>query len=221
MKKKSSQRLTSCVERETAADRRERQWAHLQQPSSRPDQYGFRADYRQVVTDLVRWLIQRDEADVVLVPHVVTQGESIESDPRANESVEKSLSGVSGGRLHVLPPELDARETKWVIAQCAWFCGTRMHSTIAGLSSGVPTATISYSDKARGVFEGCGMGDALADPRILGTEETLDSVKDIYLRRNDFASHLAASLPAVLRTAESQMDDISNAIRLSAKQWSS
>ena len=46
-----------------------------------------------------------------------------------------------------------------------------VHATIAGLSTGVPTATISYSDKAIGVFESCGQGGEVFDlPRREGGE---------------------------------------------------
>ncbi len=48
-----------------------------------------------------------------------------------------------------------------------------MHSTIAGLSSGVPTATVTYSDKALGVFELCGQEDHVIDPRIFDTEQVV------------------------------------------------
>ena len=65
------------------------------------------------------------------------------------------------------PAFADSREAKWLISKCDWFCGTRMHSTIAGLSSGVPTSTLAYSGKAQGVFESCGQGDCVADMRTL------------------------------------------------------
>ena len=29
----------------------------------------------------------------------------------------------------------DCGEMKWIVRKLEWFCGTRMHSTIAGLSS--------------------------------------------------------------------------------------
>ncbi|MFZ4780597.1 MAG: polysaccharide pyruvyl transferase family protein, partial [Terrimicrobiaceae bacterium] len=44
-----------------------------------------------------------------------------------------------------------AAESKWIIARCAVFAGARTHSTIASLSSCVPTLSIGYSLKARGI----------------------------------------------------------------------
>lgn len=175
--------------------------------------YGFKADYRELITRFVRWLLEQDEGDVVLIPHVLAPVGEAESDPQANETVVRDLMGTAGGRLHVLPPTLDPSETKWVISQCDWFCGTRMHATIAGLSSGVSTATINYSDKARGVFEGCGVGEAVIDPRKLGTDESLEAIQAAYLRREELGVKLAEGLPAVMRTAQWQMDEIAGCVR--------
>lgn len=181
-------------------------------PTAARERYGFRADYREVALEFVRWLLERDEGDVVLIPHVLAPPGKAESDPQANEAIARELAPIAGGRLHVVPPTLDECETKWMIARCSWFCGTRMHATIAGLSSGVSTATISYSDKALGVFESCGVGDAVVDPRKLDTDAALEAIQDIYTRRGTFMNKLAKALPGVLRTAEWQMDEIARAI---------
>jgi polysaccharide pyruvyl transferase WcaK-like protein len=53
--------------------------------------------------------------------------------------------------VQVLPRGLNAAELKWIIARCPVFAGARTHSTIAALSSGVPTLSIGYSLKARGI----------------------------------------------------------------------
>ena len=53
--------------------------------------------------------------------------------------------------VQVLPRGLSAAEFKWIIARCAVFAGARTHSTIAALSSHVPTLSISYSAKAKGI----------------------------------------------------------------------
>lgn len=194
-------------------------------PAAARDRYGFRADYRELATALVRWLLERDAGDVVLVPHVLAPPGVAESDPAANEAVARELSAALppavSGRLHVLPPVLDAGQTKWVVSRCSWFCGTRMHATIAGLSSGVSTATINYSDKARGVFEGCGMGEAVVDPRQLDTGDALQAIQQVYLRREELGRKLTEGLPPVLRTAEWQMDEIAGCLlRLAAARAS-
>lgn len=50
-----------------------------------------------------------------------------------------------------MPPLLNACQLKHVLAHCRFFIGARTHATIAALSTGVPTLSISYSIKARGI----------------------------------------------------------------------
>jgi len=180
-------------------------------PNAARERYRFVLDYRELVARFVRWLIEERGARVTLVPHVVPGGDVVESDPRANRAVLKEL-GDFGGRLSLLPEGFDQCETKWLISRCAWFCGTRMHSTIAGLSSGTRTATVSYSPKALGVFESCGLGEAVVDPTSLSTDEALERLRSIYDDRERLGGVLQERLPAVLATADAQMDEIADAI---------
>ncbi len=54
-------------------------------------------------------------------------------------------------RSNYCPAGLSAQELKWVIGQTKAFAGCRMHSTIAALSMGVPTVSVSYSAKSFGL----------------------------------------------------------------------
>jgi polysaccharide pyruvyl transferase WcaK-like protein len=166
-------------------------------------QYSLKADYRQVVIGLVRRLLRETDCNIVLIPHVTTQPGHYESDNTACQSVADCCQDAD--RISMLPPLCDPRHIKWVISQLEWFCGTRMHSTIAGLSSGVPTAAIAYSLKTQGVFETCGQGAHVADPRILGTDETVESLIGSWRGREEARRTLQTALPMVLRRAEEQM----------------
>lgn len=84
-----------------------------------------------------------------------------------------------------------------------------MHSTIAALSSGVPAAAIAYSPKTLGVFETCGQGAHVADPRpALETDGVVEQLWQSWTVRKEARQSLHATLPAVLRRAEEQMDAI-------------
>ena len=108
------------------------------------------------------------------MPHVISPGGARDCDVRACEELRTKLVDRFGGRVLCLPRGLDERETKWCVSRCAWFMGTRMHSTIAALGSGVPCASIAYSLKTLGVFETCGLGDQVADPREHDTGEIVE-----------------------------------------------
>ena len=115
-------------------------------------------------------------------------------------------------RVFVSPDTFDQNQVKWLISNMDWFCGTRMHSTIAALSRGVPTSAIAYSDKTKGVFETCGQGREVFDPRTLDTKEMIEGLKSSFLRRGDLLASLEKSLPDIKRRVDEQLSIISNCI---------
>jgi colanic acid/amylovoran biosynthesis protein len=177
----------------------------LQESSVR---YGFRADYRDVILAFLLRLLKESEARVLLIPHVVTPPGHYESDIEACETIASAFQGRFENRVSVAPVVHDPCEVKWIIGQCDWFCGTRMHSTIAALSQGVPTSAISYSPKTLGVFESCSLGAHVADPRKMDTQAVVDQLWLSWLNRESARRSLDAALPQVLKCAQSQMAEI-------------
>lgn len=177
----------------------------LNDPDEARVRYGLKADYGAVVTGFLRRLLDESDARIVLVPHVLG---GAETDLAACERVSGELRDRGKGRVAVLPARFHQSEIKWVISRFDWFCGTRMHSTIAALSTGVPTASIAYSLKTLGVFETCGQGEHVADPRELDTEEVIDRVWRSWESRSRAKKELAKQLPDVLQRAEAQMDEV-------------
>ena len=87
---------------------------------------------------------------ILLIPHVGS-ADPANDDFRLLQTLGQRVSGQVAVPVQVLPPGLSAAELKWIIGRCAIFAGARTHSTIAALSSGVPTLSIAYSLKARGI----------------------------------------------------------------------
>ena len=176
--------------------------------------YGLECDYRAVVHELVGSLVREAGAHVILVPHVHSHRDDFqfESDDDACEAVRSALPEQVRGSVVVLP-ELGAAELKCVISQTDWFCGTRMHSAIAALSSGVPCAALAYSLKTQGVFETCGQGEHVADMRRLDTSSAVRAVMASWRARESARVSLAACLPTTLAAADRQMDEVVAACR--------
>jgi len=174
------------------------------------EQYGLKADYRELVEQVAIRLLEQGVPKLLLVPHVVTSVGHYESDSDACEAVLRRLAPW-GGRVRVAPTTMDPTQVKWMIAQLDWFCGTRMHSAIAALSSGVPAAAIAYSDKTRGVFETCDLEDQVIDPRILSTADAVAAVCRSFENRRANRQRLGDRLPEVMRRAREQMDCIVSA----------
>lgn len=176
------------------------------------DPFRLRLDYRATVQGLVRSLLEA-EVDVLLVPHVKDVALRRESDAGAADAVREGIARPDRERVHFAPDDLDADEVKWLISRCDWFCGTRMHSTIAGLSSLVPTAAIAYSMKTQGVFATCGVADEVVDARSVGTAEGVEQLMDAFRRRDSVRRQLGQTVSPVVARASAQLAEVCEWVR--------
>lgn len=182
--------------------------------------FGLAGDYLATMTAVVRSLITAG-AVVMLIPHVhgehVTAGQvDGENDETAVAAVQQALSPGERERTWMVPPTLRAAELKWCIARTEWFIGTRMHATIAALSSQVPTFAYAYSDKFRGVFGTCGVGDHLADARQSSGPAAVQDAMASFEAREQARQTLGRSVPAVVARSREQLDEIVSAVT----EWS-
>jgi len=172
--------------------------------------FGLAGDYLRTMTDLVKALVASG-AVVVLVSHV--HG----SDPREGDAaaVDRVVTALDEGerrRVWRLDPTLRAAQLKWCIARMDWFSGSRMHATIAALSSGVPAFGYAYSDKARGVFGTCGTADQVADARVVAGAEAVEQALASFSAREEVRPRLAGRVPAVVGRATEQLDEVLSAV---------
>lgn len=98
-----------------------------------------------------RWVLDTTALDIVLVPHVDPLNGSSENSDSAYMSALLAQFGGANPRIALLPRTLNAAELKHVISGCRYFMGARTHSTVGAMSSGVPTISIAYSVKAKGL----------------------------------------------------------------------
>lgn len=175
-------------------------------------QFGLQTDYRTAILQTIRSLLETTNVRIMLVPHVVVGRPDSECDLVACNTLANEL-GFNSDRVNVLSGSYDAAELKWIIGHTDWFCGTRMHSTIAGLSSEVPTMALAYSMKTAGVFETCGQQQQVVDLRTCDASELSKRVNESWQARAIISRSLAAALPHVQTQASRQMDDIASAIR--------
>ncbi|MHC4317489.1 MAG: polysaccharide pyruvyl transferase family protein, partial [Planctomycetota bacterium] len=153
-------------------------------------------------------ILDETDANILLVPHVFSRPGHFEHDPDACASVAARLGQAGAGRIARLPEGLSPGKTKWAVSRTDWFCGTRMHASIAAISSGVPAAAMAYSDKTLGVFETCGQGEHVADLRHLETDEVVDRLWESWTGRANARASLEVTLPKVQAQVEDQMDRI-------------
>lgn len=182
-------------------------------PAAARAKYGFKADYQAVIWGFLNKVLAETRSKVVLIPHVMDTPGHFESDLAACLDVIQKIGSPYSGRIVVSPCIVDPTQVKWLIGQMDWFCGTRMHATIAALSSGVPTAAVSYSDKTKGVFETCGQGGQVKDPRQLSSEAIVDGLSDSFFQRASVQKSLNQLLPAVRQMSNQQFRMVAEVIQ--------
>lgn len=79
-------------------------------------------------------------------------------------------------RLNMAPLFKDPIQAKSYISEFDLFLGSRMHATIAALSSGVPTIPLAYSRKFRGVFEPLGYDETI-NLSEMDEDEIIEQIK--------------------------------------------
>lgn len=126
-------------------------------------------NYPLLCDEIILHLIQK-KIRVLLVPHVV-----IYSDMGTDNDYFVCKKLAKKYHLPDIPDFYSPKEVKSYISQCDFFIGSRMHATIAAVSSGVPTLPLAYSRKFKGVFKGIGY-DATIDLNQSSIEKILQRI---------------------------------------------
>jgi polysaccharide pyruvyl transferase WcaK-like protein len=165
---------------------------------TKDNMFNLKSDYRELVFQLIKHLMQNEKVVILLVSHVFPPAElSVESDLEACRKVFAELREIYPGRLFCVEGQYDQSEVKYVIGVCDFFIGSRMHACIAALSQGIPAVGIAYSRKFSGVFESIGLNDCVVDARSCEERETLEKLVSLFKRREQISKHLLDVMPEV------------------------
>jgi polysaccharide pyruvyl transferase WcaK-like protein len=95
--------------------------------------------------NLIEKILHETDFKILLIPHVIWRA----SDDRTVLS--QLYEKYAYTQRVFLVKDCNCEELKGYIARCRFFIGARTHSTIAAYSSCVPTLTVGYSVKAKGI----------------------------------------------------------------------
>jgi colanic acid/amylovoran biosynthesis protein len=175
--------------------------------------FGLKVRYDTLVQKLIEFFINQKSANVLLIPHVFASADDLESDSGACETVFDSLRTRYEGRIGLARGSYDYDEIKYVIGQCDFFVGARMHACIGAISQNVPTVPIAYSDKFAGVMQAIGFEDLVVDPRRMDEQEILQVVDRVYERRSMVRREFEFKIPLVKETIRTALCDVEGVIR--------
>jgi len=161
------------------------------------ERFGLKTDYRQLVYQVARLLLENDKVKLLLVPHVLPPAPAVVNDTVACLDLYKHLGREYPGRIFLVKGEYDQGEIKYVIGLCDFFIGSRMHSCIAALSQCIPTVGLAYSKKFEGVFESIGLGHCVVDARSFSEKEVLEKIEYVFERKEQIREHMKQSIPQI------------------------
>lgn len=154
--------------------------------------------WTSMAASIIESVSQATGMPVYLIPHV--------TNPKSNdhEFMRQALSLIKdrNGDINLVSPTYNAAETKWIISQMALFAGARTHSTIAALSSGVPTLSFAYSIKSRGINrEIFSHTDYCLEHGDMDAEAVAGRVTSMLDESTTIRRYLAGRIPGVQRAA--------------------
>lgn len=161
-----------------------------------------------VAREFIRSAIRRHSLGVLLIPHVMVGNTN--NDHTYMAAIAESVG--QDGRVCIVPPHYNASQMKHIISKCDLLVAARTHATIAGFSSGVPTISLAYSQKAHGINRDLfGDGRWVVDSRTLITPEPLvEAVGRLLSDRDATRDRLKQIMPDVRTKARSAVDDLAS-----------
>lgn len=160
-----------------------------------PDE-AARRRFDEDLAAFLRFVIDETDVSVLLIPHVDPfDGSAWNSDSIYMQSLLESAGGQSA-RMDILPPVLNAAQLKYALGRCRFFMGARTHATIGALSLGVPTISIAYSVKARGINRDLFGNEDCVLPTPQVTQTSLQAaLNQLLAQENQIRDLLARQIP--------------------------
>jgi polysaccharide pyruvyl transferase WcaK-like protein len=127
-------------------------------------------------------------------------GYAVNDGPAFHTAVASEIEKATGRRLPVWKGSLSAAELKWGISRLDVFAGGRMHSTIAALSSCVPTLSLAYSVKALGITQDVyGTLRYCLPPEKLEAREMSRAILALISEADEVRGHLKRVMPDMIQ----------------------
>lgn len=172
-----------------------------------------KSNIKNEIKELVKEVNKKYKMHVVFVPHVWDNYKYDLNDDY--QLLKKIFLECYNERLKVslAPKELNAAEVKYLISHFKIFIGARMHSSIAALSSNVPTITISYSIKSEGINEMIfGDNNLLIKSNKLDKIIMLKKIKDIIENQKYYKKTLLKKNKSIKKLLDISSFDLFNQI---------
>ncbi|MFD7734723.1 polysaccharide pyruvyl transferase family protein [Kitasatospora phosalacinea] len=150
-------------------------------------------------------------ARVVLIPQVTT--DYLGDDDRI---VERRIAAHCRTEPLLVDERVDYRVLKGLYEECSLMVGTRFHSVVFALTSGVPCVAIEYEHKTRGIMADLGLGAWVVPIEEVDRDALAALIGELRERAEEYRELLAARMPGYVGDAERFPDLLRQAARSGA-----
>jgi polysaccharide pyruvyl transferase WcaK-like protein len=156
--------------------------------------------WAKISAGIVQSIVNATGRSILLIPHVTWAHTNDHAFLR--EVADLCQKMPIRNQVFCMGDKLSAAETKWVISRCAVFAGARTHSTIAALSTCVPTLSLAYSRKAKGLNQDifCSQEYCL-QPSEIGPVRIAAGIAAMLSKRDAIREYLATTIPSIRENA--------------------
>jgi len=155
--------------------------------------------WERIAANIIRSIAKKTRRPLYLIPHVTTPSSN---DFTFLEKVWNLMDAQIKSAITLIPPGYNAAETKWIISNMSLFGGARTHSTIAALSSHIPTLSFAYSIKAKGINRDIfGHEEYCLDPVQLTPEIVTSRIESMLANSDQVKNELTQRIPCIQETA--------------------
>lgn len=167
--------------------------------------FGLTVDYKRFYRELITYLLEQNEYQIHIIPHVIDakNPSAGENDYRICQEIAKEFSG----KVILAPSFNTAIEAKSYISNMDLFLGSRMHSTIGAISSGVATLPFSYAYKFEALYSHIGYPYVLHATKI-DTEDALRLTKEWMKNPQELKNKGKAAVALALKELDAFKADI-------------
>ena len=155
-------------------------------------------EWIRMASNIILAISKKTSRKIYLIPHV--------TNPNSNDfyflSEVTKLINIDDCNISLIPPIYNAAEIKWVISKMHIFAGARTHSTIAALSSNVPTLSFGYSIKAKGINSDIfGNNQFCVEPHDLNPDAVTNKIVELIDNHKNIKNILSYRMPDIKKEA--------------------
>lgn len=163
------------------------------------------------IVNFLSKLLNSTDFKVLLIPHVdPLNGNDENSDSSYMQKLLTELNNQHPElheRIKLLSRGLNTAQLKDVIGHCDFFIGARTHATIAALSQGIPTISIAYSNKAKGInYDLFGHTDYVLNTPDISAYTLMSYFSKLMNDQDDIIHTLKARIPELQDAAKISAD---------------